>query len=248
MSWLFTGQFLSSALQSEWAYKHQQAIGMWRHNGLPHHLSNITLPPTLLQPLGSKGEKGATAVPLLLPEQQLGGETQINATFPESSKETSTLQQLPCSLKAGSATWAPWAQDPGARLGVLLVWHSLLGHLSHPSSWGRICTGACPEEALLLLPTYLILDVKVQEGPGGQKDPASPLLQSLRWGKTPKPGAHSLKGLSTNTWERCLKLHMTKLVQYSSCTGIWQGHRSKQVCLIWNGPEFLYRSQDLQEL
>lgn len=93
-------------------------MGMSRHNGLPHHLSNITLPRTLLQPLGSKGKELWT-VPLLLPEQQLGGETQINATFLEYSKETSTLQQLLCNLKASSAFL--WAQEPGVRLGLLLV-------------------------------------------------------------------------------------------------------------------------------
>lgn len=107
---------------------------------------------------------------------ELGGETQINATFPESSKETSTLQQLLCNLKASSATWALWAQEPGAASGLTEPSGSPLP----PSSWGSIHTGACPEDALLLLPTCLISDTNVEEGPEGQKDLASPLLQPLR--------------------------------------------------------------------
>lgn len=39
-----------------------------------------------------------------------------------------------------------------------------------------------------------------------------------------------------------------KLGQYSSCTGVRQEHRSKQMCFISKGQEILYQSQDLQEL
>lgn len=65
------GQFLSPALQSEVAYKHEQATGMSRHNSLPYCLSNIVLLPTQLHPLGGMGENAATAIPFLLPEQHL---------------------------------------------------------------------------------------------------------------------------------------------------------------------------------
>lgn len=72
-----------------------------------------------------KGEKGAVAALLLLPEstfrKRLSGEAQINATFPDSSKETSPLRQLLHSLKVSSASRALWAPEPGAQPGLCVV-------------------------------------------------------------------------------------------------------------------------------
>lgn len=204
---------------------------MSRHNGLPHRLSNITLPPTLLQPLGSKGEEGATEVPLLLHEQQLGGETQINATFPELSKETSTLQQLLYNLKAtlprglcGQRSQKPvlvcfwfdtafWVISPiPAAGGASVQEHALKMHTS------------CCQPAL-----FQISRCKMDQGDRKiwLHHFSSPCIEVRAPGQE-----DSLKGPATNAWERCPKLHVMKLGQHSSCTGVWQGHWSKQVCLI----------------
>lgn len=103
------GQFLSPLLQSEGSYEHQQAQGMSKHNG-PTSVS-LTSPFLLpLEPLGGMGEKAATVILFLLPEQhlwemqthKLGWRSAVYATFPQSSKEASTLQCLLCSLEASS--------------------------------------------------------------------------------------------------------------------------------------------------
>lgn len=158
MSQHFTGQFPNPALQPEGAHRHQQ---MSRHMRQSHHLSSITLPPNLLQPFWSKGKKGAISAPLLLPQQQPGGETQINAVFPEHSKETSSC----------CATWSP---APPHGLSVQGRWEPILIYfwfdtalwVTPPPQQLEECSHRIHEDVLLLLPTNLILDTKVQEGPG----------------------------------------------------------------------------------
>lgn len=106
---LHKGQFLSplQLLQSKGAYKHQRAQGMLKHNGPTSKplISPFLLP---LQPSGAWERKELWQSHFFCLNSTSGkckhiswvGEAPAYATFPQSSREASTLQCLQCSLEA----------------------------------------------------------------------------------------------------------------------------------------------------
>lgn len=154
---LHKGQFLSPLLQSEGAYKHQHAQGVSKHNGPTS--KPLTSPFLLtLKPSGAWERKELWQSHFFCLNSTSGkckhmswiGKAPVYATFPQSSREASSLEASFVEQEAVPISVRLWTQ-PSGHLFPFLV----LGQLSVPQH--ALHTNSSHQTVTSLLSTYLIL-------------------------------------------------------------------------------------------